>query len=81
MKFTIRDLFLVTLIVALAVGWWVDHRSLAPDAQMHRENRARLFEFRDKVKHGWYGKPGQLPSDTSSTLPKSQAPATNPPKP
>jgi len=24
MKFTIRDLFLVTMIVALAVGWWVD---------------------------------------------------------
>jgi len=26
MKFTIRDLFLVTLIVALAIGWWLDHR-------------------------------------------------------
>ena len=23
MKFSIRDLFLVTLIVALAVGWWI----------------------------------------------------------
>jgi hypothetical protein len=29
MKFTIRDLFLVTLIVALAVGWWVDRSRLA----------------------------------------------------
>jgi hypothetical protein len=26
MKFTLRDLFLVTVIVALVVGWWVDHR-------------------------------------------------------
>ena len=26
MKFSIRDLLLVTMIVALAVGWWVDHR-------------------------------------------------------
>jgi len=26
MKFSIRDLLLVTLIVALAVGWWIDHR-------------------------------------------------------
>ena len=28
MKFSIRDLLLVTVIVALAVGWWVDHRRL-----------------------------------------------------
>jgi len=28
MKFTIRDLFLVTVIVALAVGWWVDRSRL-----------------------------------------------------
>jgi hypothetical protein len=25
-RFTIRELLLVTLIVALAVGWWVDRR-------------------------------------------------------
>ena len=29
MKFTIRDLFLVTVIVALAVAWWLDHRRQA----------------------------------------------------
>ena len=26
--FTIRDLLLTTVIAALAVGWWMDHRSL-----------------------------------------------------
>ena len=26
MKFSIRDMLLVTVIVALAVGWWVDNR-------------------------------------------------------
>ncbi len=26
MKFSIRDLFLVTVIVALALGWWLDRR-------------------------------------------------------
>jgi hypothetical protein len=31
MKFTIRDLFLVTVIVALAVGWWVDRSKLAEE--------------------------------------------------
>ena len=29
MKFSIRDLLLVTVIVALVVGWWVDHRRSA----------------------------------------------------
>jgi hypothetical protein len=26
MKFSARDLLLVTVIVALALGWWLDHR-------------------------------------------------------
>ena len=25
MKFSIRDLFLLTVIVALVLGWWADH--------------------------------------------------------
>jgi len=29
MKFTIRDLLLVTVIVALVLGWWIDHRRQA----------------------------------------------------
>jgi glycine/D-amino acid oxidase-like deaminating enzyme len=28
MKFSIRDLFLLTVIVALVLGWWVDHKRL-----------------------------------------------------
>ena len=28
-EFTIRDLLLVTVIVALALGWWVDRSKLA----------------------------------------------------
>jgi|RhiMethySRZTD1v2_1073278.scaffolds.fasta_scaffold2123393_2 hypothetical protein len=31
MTFSIRDLFLVTMIVALAVGWWLDRTKLAHD--------------------------------------------------
>jgi hypothetical protein len=32
LRFTIRDLLWLTLVVALAVGWWIDHRQLASDA-------------------------------------------------
>jgi hypothetical protein len=28
-KFTIRELLLLTVIVGLAVGWWLDHRLLS----------------------------------------------------
>jgi hypothetical protein len=28
MKFTIRDLFLVTMIVALGLGWWANSRTM-----------------------------------------------------
>ena len=29
MKFTIRDLFLVTMVVAILVAWWLDHWRLS----------------------------------------------------
>src|SRR3954467_9853840 len=32
MKFSIRDLLLVTVIVALGVGWWVQRRQSQADA-------------------------------------------------
>jgi hypothetical protein len=28
LRFTIRDLLWLTLVVALAVGWWLDHHQL-----------------------------------------------------
>jgi hypothetical protein len=29
LRFTIRDLLWLTLVVALAVGWWLDHKRVA----------------------------------------------------
>jgi hypothetical protein len=29
LRFTIRDLLWLTLVVAMAVGWWVDHRAIS----------------------------------------------------
>ena len=33
-RFTIRDLLLTTTIVALAVGWWLDHRRITKNATL-----------------------------------------------
>jgi hypothetical protein len=65
MKFSIRDLLLVTVIVALAVGWWVDHRKQAEAIKTLRQD----FEALQSRVGLWY------------ELPTSQAPAPNPPKP
>jgi hypothetical protein len=33
MKFSIRDLLLVTVIVAVCVAWWLDHRRQAAELE------------------------------------------------
>jgi hypothetical protein len=33
MKFSIRDLFLVTMIVAVCVAWWLDRSRLATSVE------------------------------------------------
>jgi hypothetical protein len=68
MKFTIRDLFLVTLIVAILVAWGLDHWRQASAAKQ-AEHDWRLYEH-DLLR--------RLGSDSS--LPTSQAPAPNQPK-
>jgi hypothetical protein len=47
MKFSIRDLLLVTVIVALAVGWWVDHRQLMREVRLFRD--PELLKFKAKI--------------------------------
>ena len=46
MKFTIRDIALVTMIVALALGWWVDRRMMNSSAE---ELRGELFRTRFRL--------------------------------
>jgi len=45
-RFTIRELVLLTLVVALGVGWWADHRRMT-SAREIAETRAKLLEQRD----------------------------------
>lgn len=60
MRFTIRDLFLLTLVVALAAGWWVDRSSLARrDAEWEEQfaESMRLLS-RDSKKEYFFNTPG-----------------------
>jgi len=36
LRFTIRDLLWLTLVVALAVGWWLDHRLIDLEKRVAR---------------------------------------------
>ena len=40
MKFFVRDLLLVTVIVALAAGWWVDRSRLAKEIRRLKDRSA-----------------------------------------
>ena len=45
-RFTIRELVLLTLVVAMGVGWWVDRRRLAtPLARLAEYQRAEQREL------------------------------------
>ena len=73
MKFSIRDLFLVTMIVALAVGWLVDRSRLArrgDKAETEAEHWKEILELGER--YGTY---------PARQLPNSSAPAPNSPKP
>lgn len=50
MKFTIRDLFLITLVVAVSLGWLVDRSRLAArDAEWEESFRICFKDNQEKV--------------------------------
>ena len=82
MIFSIRDLFLVTLIVALAVGWWLD-RSMTTKESRDWKFRAETLEgYLSELgyKSDWDGKMVSIEYPDGRS-PASSAPAPNPPKP
>ena len=44
-RFTIRDLLWLTALVALALGWWVDHRQLQNQCEDLKLDVQRLGTF------------------------------------
>jgi hypothetical protein len=44
LRFTIRDLLWLMVVVALAVGWWLDHRQLSV-ADERAQQRERLIQL------------------------------------
>ena len=71
MKFTIRDLLLVTVIVALAVAWWMDRSRLTSfHSDTVKKLEIELAKERATAER-WH----------IQSLPNSLAPAPNPAKP
>jgi len=45
-RFTIRELVLLTVVVAMGVGWWLDHRE---QVRQHEPAMAMLMRFTPKL--------------------------------
>jgi hypothetical protein len=77
MKFFIRDLMLVTVIVALALAWWLDRSRLAVELDEMHGKYDWLGE--EIAAHG--GHLGRSSISYSGGRRNSQIPAPNPSKP
>ncbi|HEY2826745.1 MAG TPA: hypothetical protein VGJ04_04025 [Pirellulales bacterium] len=44
LRFSIRDLALLTAVVALSIGWFMDHRSEEKVIRLHQEGEDRLVK-------------------------------------
>jgi hypothetical protein len=47
-RFTIRELVLVTVIVALGVGWWLDHRAVTSENLGLSRTKAHAVQAAEK---------------------------------
>ncbi len=80
MKFSIRDLLLVTVIVALALGWWVHHRRTATERDEARKDAKLLVDHSQDPFLKMHPNRIQEIAEKYVATPTSQAPAPNPPK-
>lgn len=83
MRFSLRDSFWVTVVVALAVGWWVDRKQAAHKmrelADQSKSQYNRIYELTMYVKQAHPSPEDMLPP-WGDPLPNPRAPAPVPPK-
>ena len=81
MKFTIRDLLLVTVIVALALGWWLDHREWV-ESYSTKSHESEIWEARSAELQNRADilaeRLSTTPNSTTPTPATKSAPAVNP---
>ena len=81
MRFSLHDLFLVTVIVALALGWWVDRNRQAARLNKELEWRSSLIDMEGPLDVFYQGKRQHVHGNIwVELLPNAQTPAPNPPK-
>ena len=91
MRFSIRDLLLVTVIVALSVGWVVDHWRIEEEKRRLERSEAQWHAVANSLadamnEQGWKVEIGDDANGSSwkmespAALPNSSAPAPKPPK-
>ena len=54
-KFSIRDVLILTLVVAMALGWWVDRQGLARWGSAMERDRERAVWETEALKRGVEG--------------------------
>ena len=90
MKFSVRDLMFVTVIVALAVGWWLDRANrhkleirTAEEIARTKKDRIDVQILEKKLVIARSGLESQQRTIEylKGNLPNSSAPAPNPTKP
>jgi predicted RNA binding protein YcfA (HicA-like mRNA interferase family) len=54
-RFTIRDLLWLAALVALAVGWWIDHRHQLSSHDNYKHNLSQMIPMHSEsaVYEGW----------------------------
>ena len=75
-RFTIRDVLWLTVVVALAVGWWVEKQAARKTAAKNEELLARVAQLTERAENAehWVNKWRPIVSGSSGLLSESGKP-------